>query len=469
MNQATSFIKSSLVYFLGNILVKLTSFIMLPIYTKYISPDKFGTYDLSIAYLTFFTSILFLDIWSGIMRFMFDYKEDGQEYKAIYNGIVIFGLSILLYILGILTVGNYFEVEYLFLIFLYGLLMNIQNVFAYVVRARGESVLFALSGLVGTLVIVVVNTIMLVVLQWDYSCLYIAYCVGMVVQIVILNRKAKIIKKNWWSYLDVVVIKNMIKYSIPLAINSAAYWFLTSYNKVVISQKLTTVENGLYAVAGKFSVAINLITSCFTLAWQEMAFKKGEDKNNQAEFYSNACNLYLKFLGMGTVIIVPLIFIVFPYMIDQSYSKALDIIPIYILGTVASSFSLFLNSIFGAIKKTNIIFITTVAGSIVNVVFINLLIGQWGLISASISLFLGYLISNIIRLMILKNKINVRIDLKFLTLFTGLFLGTLWIYATGNILYNMIWLVIMVTIGLIIFREYIDLGIKIIKQKLGVK
>ncbi|MBS7130555.1 lipopolysaccharide biosynthesis protein [Clostridium sp.] len=469
MNQATSFIKSSLVYFLGNILVKLTSFIMLPIYTKYISPDKFGTYDLSIAYLTFFTSILFLDIWSGIMRFMFDYKEDGQEYKAIYNGMVIFGLSTILYILGILTVGNYFEVEYMFLIFLYGLLMNIQNVFAYVVRAKGESLLFALSGLVGTLVIVVVNTVMLVGLQWDYSCLYISYCVGMIIQIIILNSKAKIIKKNWYSYLDIVVIKDMIKYSIPLAINSAAYWFLTSYNKVVISQKLTTIENGLYAVAGKFSVAINLITSCFTLAWQEVAFKKGENKHNQAEFYSNACNLYLKFLGMGTVVIIPLIFIVFPYMINQSYINALDIIPIYILGTVASSFSLFLNSIFGAIKKTNIIFITTVVGSVVNVVFINLLIDQWGLISASISLFLGYLISNIIRLIILKKKINICIDLKFLGLFVILFLGTLLIYTTGNSLYNMIWIVLMITISLIIFREYISLIAKIIKQKLGVK
>lgn len=468
MTQATSFIKSSLVYFLGNILVKLTSFIMLPIYTKYISPDKFGTYDLSIAYLTFFTSILFLDIWSGIMRFMFEYKEDGQEYKAIYNGIVIFSVSTILYVLGILTVGNYFEVEYLFLIFLYGLLMNIQNIFAYVVRARGESLLFALSGILGTLVIVTVNTVMLVVLKWDYSCLYISYCMGMLGQIIVLNKKAKIIKKNWYSYLDLRVIKDMMKYSMPLAINSAAYWFLTSYNKVVISQKLTTIENGLYAIAGKFSVAINLVTTCFTLSWQEVAFKKGNNKNNQAEFYSNACNLYLKFLGMGTLMIIPTIFIVFPYMIDYRYNNALEIIPVYILGTVASSFSLFLNSIFGAIKKTNIIFITTITGSIVNVIFINLSINQWGVISASISLFLGYLISNIIRLIILKNKINININIKFLILFVFLFLGTLCIYSTSSILCNMIWLVMMVTLSLLMFKEYIDLIIKIIKKKLGV-
>ena len=75
MKDFIKFIKSSGIYFFGNILTKLISFLLLPIYTKFINPTDYGTYDLMIAYITFFTSVLFLDIWSGIMRFMFDYDK----------------------------------------------------------------------------------------------------------------------------------------------------------------------------------------------------------------------------------------------------------------------------------------------------------------------------------------------------------------------------------------------------------
>ena len=53
MKDFIKFIKSSGIYFIGNVLIKMISLILLPVYTKYIPPNDFGTYDVSIAYVTF--------------------------------------------------------------------------------------------------------------------------------------------------------------------------------------------------------------------------------------------------------------------------------------------------------------------------------------------------------------------------------------------------------------------------------
>ena len=55
----------------------------------------------------------------------------------------------------------------------------------------------------------------------------------------------------------------MLIFSLPLCMNSVAYWFLTSYNRVAISNVLSVSENGLYSIAGRFSSFITLFTTCF--------------------------------------------------------------------------------------------------------------------------------------------------------------------------------------------------------------
>ncbi len=73
------------------------------------------------------------------------------------------------------------------------------------------------------------------------------------------------------------LVKQLFRFSLPLSVNSVCYWLLTGYNKVVISS-MGTEFNGYFAVATKFSLVLNLLSSCFSMAWQELAFgKSGQD------------------------------------------------------------------------------------------------------------------------------------------------------------------------------------------------
>lgn len=469
MSGIRRFVKTTIIYFLGNVLTRMISFLMLPVYTKYIVPSDFGYYDLTIAYITFFSSVLFLDIWSGIMRFMFDYKETDYKRHVILNGVFIFLGSMALYTLLTITLGVVFNINYIMWIYLYGALLCTQTLFAYIARGYGKNLRFAISGLIGTLVMVSCNILFLVFLKADYSALYISACIGYIIQIVILNSQVKIFKRDFLKNFDKALTKKLLLYSLPLAINSAAYWFLTSYSRVIISTKLGIHENGLYAVAGKFPAALSIVTVCFTLAWQEMAYEKGDADSNSGEFYSKASNLYLKFLGMGTLALIPLIYILFPFMVDVKYSEAADIIPMYMLATVTSIYSSFLSSIFGALKLTNIIFTSTLAGSLINVLLLHLLINPFGLPVVNIALFVGFLINDIIRLFVLNKQIELKIDFNFLILFAVGMLLTSYIYINFGIMQNLIVMLIIFIIVLFMFREFLTRTIKYIMGQISKK
>ena len=84
MNKA-KFLKITMTYFLGNILTKILTFLLIPIYTKYLSTEMFGYYDLSVSVITLVIPIIFFQIWDGMFRFIYDYKEQKDKQKIITN------------------------------------------------------------------------------------------------------------------------------------------------------------------------------------------------------------------------------------------------------------------------------------------------------------------------------------------------------------------------------------------------
>jgi len=56
MNELKKLTKGTLVYLFGTIGSKLVSFLLLPLYTKYLPPEAYGIYDVNITYATLFSS-----------------------------------------------------------------------------------------------------------------------------------------------------------------------------------------------------------------------------------------------------------------------------------------------------------------------------------------------------------------------------------------------------------------------------
>lgn len=463
------FIKSSAIYFVGNVLTKVISFFLLPIYTSYIATADMGYYDVSISYVNIIVPVVCMEIWSGIMRYMFDYNEKDGKYKAIFNGFIIFACSILVYTVGAGILGIVTDIKLLFLIALYGITNMLQTVYSYIVRGLGYNAVFAISGILGSLISSISNIVMIIFLDMRLESLYIALILGLAFQVVFMEFRIKLIKHLSFDMFDKVMIVSMVRFSLPLCLNSASFWFLSSYNRVGISNILGFEANGIYSVAAKFTYVLGLASNCFSMAWQEMVYSMGNEKENKSKFYSTASNYYIKFLMYGTVVLIPAVSVIFPFMVAENYRAAYDVIPLYLLATVANIYSVFLGNIFSAEKKTGVIFISTVTAAVVNVSLFHLLVGTLGLQAANVALFCGFMVIIIVRLVLSRKNFKIYLDYKMLAFTTVLFCIAYYIYATQNRLVNLIAAIVFGIITLIAFRDLIKNALKAVKGKLAKK
>lgn len=463
-NQSSNkIIKSTFIYLLGNVLSKLIVFFLLPLYTKYIPDYDMGYYDVSINIATFFSSVLFLDIGSGIMRFMMEKKEPNDKNFAIYSGILIFIISLFLYVTISIIIGFSFgtSLRYYLWITLYGFFLCLNTLYGYIARGWGYNNLYALAGVINTIVQVASNLLFILVFKWDFKSLYVAHCLGWLINIIILEFKCKLLTNFSKKYFNRELFNQLLKFSLPLCINSIAFWLLNSSNKVIVTLILGEAQNGYLAIANKFTSILYLVSSCFQLAWQELAYSQENDIHNQStgEFYSKAFDLYTRILLIGILIIIPGIKVIFSIFVHSNYNASASLIPLALMGTIMSILSSFLGSIFGGIKKTGIIFLSTLLGAIVNLVVIFSLIKIVGVTAANIAFLAGFTVNVLFRTITLNKLIKMKVNYWYYLLFVPLFILVVIIYNYFNWIVNLILFVLFICIAFLLFNKEIKMVI----------
>lgn len=466
MSRIKSFIKASGIYFIGNISCKLVSFLLLPLYTEILAPDQMGTYDVSVAYMSFFMSLLYLDIPSSTLRFMMD-KEGAEKYKAIKISYIIFSMSTVCYVVSMIIAGQILSLEFIYLLLLQGFIQTLYNLQGNIIRGMGYNAYYAATGLVSTIITLTLNILLLKVAKLGYESFYISAIVSGVAGTIILEFKTKTLSRIFKETFDSELFKKMLKFCLPLCINSAAYWFLSSFNKVVINNYLSAEENGYYAIAFKFTNIITLMASCFQMAWQEMSYRAGADNTiDLGAFYTRANNLQIKLLSCAVLGAIPCVGIIFPYIINEQYWASQPIIPYYIIATALTIMSSMLGNALSSIKKTKQLFVCTLCAAIINVIMMLLLVKKIGVLAGAISLMCGYCVDTVLRWIVLRKHTKQKFNsyLAIGLLIAGC-VAEIFIYNRGNNWYNFIGLAIAIFLCCVILaKEFIELY-KLIKRR----
>ena len=71
MSIIKNFLKSSSIYFLGQMLSKIIVVLLLPIYTKMITPSDYGYYDLVNTCINIISTLVYVEIWTRSFKIYF--------------------------------------------------------------------------------------------------------------------------------------------------------------------------------------------------------------------------------------------------------------------------------------------------------------------------------------------------------------------------------------------------------------
>lgn len=470
MSDLKKFIKSTGIYFLGNVLAKLIAFIMLPIYTRYISPNDFGAYDLSMVYINFFTAVFFLDIWIGVMRFFFDFKEQKLKDGVIFSGMLIFAASVMISAIFFFIFAFYEGIEYKLILFMVGILLNIVTFYSYVCRTLGENKIFVIGGVVAALTVAVSNTIMLVFLNFGYESIYLASIFGGIINILIMESRVKILKKISFSNFNFTIFKQLLFFSFPLCLNSLSYWFAAVYGRMMIAKELSLVDNGIYAVALRFGAFVQILMQCFNMAWQEVSFAKTNfTKKQMGEFYSQSTNEYIKFMILGIAILLPCIKMIFAIVIGKEYEASIEYIPLVLIGIVIYGISLFLMSIMNSIKATKYMFLSNFLGAICNVVLLHCFIIEYKVYAVATIYAITYLVVCAVKIIIINRHFKLSLNFDMMIIFFILYGFVGYLFIKFDYLVNLVTLTTMCSLFIIVYRNMIKLAVIKIKNKINIK
>lgn len=457
MNKLKRFVSTTVVYFTGNVLSKLIVFFLMPLYTSKIIPEQYGAYDLVLAFINLMAPIVFLQIWDGMFRISFDYKDDAGKYKIINNALVICGIGMMAYTIIFLLFYMIFKMEYSVYIFTYGLVFSLHYLFGYICRVFLANQLYVVSGLFNTTITAVLNIVLIAKFNWDVKSLYLAPVIGMIVQMLIIGYRFKIFKHFNLKDIQYNDSHTMIKFSIPLCLSSISFWLLSGFTRLLITSILGTAENGLFAIANRFSTMVVLIITIFQYSWNELAYLASND-DNRVKTYNLCIDLLLKFVTLGSAGLCILIKLAFPYLIHEQYAGAINIIPATIIGSMMNAMAGFIATLFMTEKKTHQVMISTIIASVINIVFGFIFTTFFGLHGATLALATAFTFLMAIRLIQAKKNFKIEFDLKqTILILIMLILSVCEYYLINNVVIDVCTIITLAGVFLISIRKYITI------------
>lgn len=358
-----------LLFTLSNIGPRIISFLLVPIYTRYLTTADYGTGDIITSLVGFALPIVSVCIESAVLRFSFD--KDYTHCEIITNSFLVLLRGSLICLVGVFIVAvipgtgvSYYSLVSFFLMFLANGIYNLLSNYA---RGTEKVRIMVEMSLITTLSTCVLNIFILVFLHKGlYGYLFANYF-GTFIAALWGALRLKLWKEIRPSYVNKQVRCALEKYSIPLIFNKIGWWINSSSDRYIITWILGASANGIYTVAYKIPTILSTCSEVFAQAWQLSAIKDLDPEDNDG-FMSSMYNLYNAFLVVccaGLILLdIPLAKILYA----NDFFAAWKYVPYLLISSVFGALSGFFGSIFVAVKDTRNVSTTTIAGALINIV-----------------------------------------------------------------------------------------------------
>ena len=406
-------IKKIIIYGFGTFFGKIVVFLLVPIYTRYLNPADYGQYDVVYSTMQMLVSICYLEIWTGALRFLFDYKSEQDRNRVNKTILALFIPLSVVFICGAFGAQYWIQIVDVRAALLFGLSYALFNTLNGICRGIGENILYVLSGLMASLVSCAGGVGLIVGLHLGANTLLYASLAGYLMAVIFIEMRTGIMRRAFAEKIDFEMAKRILLFSFPLLINSIAFTFLNTYDKGLLGNVLGTQENGYYAVVSKYTTALSMLGSIYQLAWQEQAFSIA-GSSARASIYGDNINGHMRFMGAAMPVAAILLTLCFPILAGEEYQEAASLIPLAIWSTYFSAFSGVIGSLFSAEKKTSVVLYSTILGAIINVIVINLCIERYGTEAINLALMLGFLAMCLMRMILINRYVKIRYDFRMI-------------------------------------------------------
>ncbi len=397
------------VYTVSGILTKAIPFLLLPVFTHFLSTSDYGIISLissSILALMPFINLGMIDLTT------IEYKKQKKEKYIDFQGTVLtisFLFCVFIMVLAVLFSRFFSQVSTLPMLGV--LLVPILTYFGFcndllatIIRNDDKRKLFVILNVSRTIIESSLAVILIVVfkMQWQGRVDSI-FITGIILAFFLFYYIYK--KREMKLNLDIENIKSIIKFGLPTI--PLYFMIFTLYNadKFMISKISNSKEGvGLYTVAFQIAYIIQIFVTAFNTAFIPKLYDWIKE-DSQASKIRIVKSIYIStsliiLLGVALYLASP---ILYHFFIDTKYHDSIRLLPYFIFCFSLWNLFVGLLPIIFYFKKNNYLYI--VNGIVISVSLITLyfFVKQFGLVGACFSNILSFC-SLILLIAILANK-----------------------------------------------------------------
>ena len=394
---------------LSNFGSKILVFLLVPIYTRLLSTEEYGIYDIYLTTITLLIPILSLNIVEGVMRFALDKKIEKSSVFSIGIKIIIKSvlyctiLMVINYFTNFISIFNKYP-QYFLLYYVLNIIYDLVTQFA---KSIDKIFDFAVASILNSLTMLLLNILFLVVFKMKLNGYFLANCLAFALPVMYLTIRLKL-----WKYIkiksnDNELKKQMIKYSSPLILNNIGWWITNASDRYILTVMKGLSENGIYSVSYKIPSVLNVVQTIFSQAWIMSAVKAYNEQ--EEEFISQTYKTYNCVFVLLCSIIIIFTKLITKILVANDFYIAWKYAPFLMISVLFTSLSNFLAGLFAASKESKIMGRTTIVGAVINIILNVILIYFIGTMGAAISTMVSYMVVWFSRFKMLKNIINLKI------------------------------------------------------------
>lgn len=395
---------------LSNFGSKMLTFLLLPVYTSVLSTEEYGSADIVITTINLLYPILTLSIYDATLRFTLDKKYDKRSVFCITLIFTCFAtLCFLLATPFFLGRGTLFG-SYGWCIF--GLFVStcFQMCLSYYIKGCGQTKIFAVQGILYTLVCLSSNIVLLVYLRIGLTGYFLSMIIAGAISSIYMLFVSKCYRDFILFKFDKKTCKEMLKYSIPMIPTTIAWWVNASADKYMILGLIGVGANGLYGVAHKIPTVFSTFSNLFSQAWRISAISSFDDEDKQA-YYQKVYKIYSLICIYGCTCIIFASELLAKLLFKADYYMAWTFVPPLILAALFEAYAGFFASIYAAAKRTTFLSVSTGIGAVLNIFLNYIFIKQLGALGAPIATMASFAIVWLIRLKVMQSFIPIKINI----------------------------------------------------------
>ena len=388
-------INHSVIYSAANILRKIVGFLMLPLYTHYLTPADYGAVELLMAAITIVEVFLAMRMGQAIFRYYY-LAKDPDEKKAVMSTAFLMTLctgiiaSIFLAMnSGTATLIILGDTHYADLLSIFAIVLLTQALEEYgliYVRVHQRALLFLALSVSKLIISLSLNIYFIVFMKLSVAGIVYSSCISTGLMAIFAT-----IYTFYYSGITFSksLLKSLVIFSYPLWIGAFAAFYSGASAKYFLRIFSGLGDVGLYALAGKFaSLIFVFVWNPFSTTWASLRYEIYEMQEPNLVFKNIfiILTLILSFAGLGISLFSDT---VIHLMADKAFWLAGGIVPILAMATIVQSLARFNN--FGILLKgkTGILAVGTYLNAFMISIGFVILIPLVGLYGAAAATLLG--------------------------------------------------------------------------------